>query len=193
MVDVNVERDLLRSYFDKSQKKGSSTFIFTSLFTILKMKFIAIFALVYSKYGTTNYISASEWNRQEACSSQVWLVMWLGSDRKLNRYKIMKKYQWKCWYSGIDFDDVHPSFDVRGFYFKYYHFRVCHNLFCLSDPTQVIALPARRGWIQVTVVSAPKYLILTVPRRYFCCGSLLLLVLAVRIYTLVHLLCEWHI
>ena len=32
-------------------------------------------------------------------------------------------------------------------------------------------------------------LILTVPRRYFCCGSLLLLVLAVRIYTSVHLLC----
>ena len=31
--------------------------------------------------------------------------------------------------------------------------------------------------------------ILTVPRRYFCCGSLLLLVLAVRIYTLVQLLC----
>ena len=28
-----------------------------------------------------------------------------------------------------------------------------------------------------------------VPRRYFCCGSLLLLVLAVRIYTLVQLLC----
>ena len=27
------------------------------------------------------------------------------------------------------------------------------------------------------------------PRRYFCCGSLLLLVLAVRIYTLVQLLC----
>ena len=31
--------------------------------------------------------------------------------------------------------------------------------------------------------------ILTVPRRYFCCSSLLLLVLAVRIYTLVQLLC----
>ena len=31
--------------------------------------------------------------------------------------------------------------------------------------------------------------ILTVPRRYFCCGSLLLLVLAVRIYNLVYLLC----
>ena len=35
----------------------------------------------------------------------------------------------------------------------------------------------------------PSILILTVPRRYFCCGSLLLLVLAVRIYTLVQLLC----
>ena len=33
----------------------------------------------------------------------------------------------------------------------------------------------------------PSILILTVPRRYFCCGSLLLLVLAVRIYTLVQL------
>ena len=27
------------------------------------------------------------------------------------------------------------------------------------------------------------------PRRYFCCGSLLLLVLAIRIYTLVQLFC----
>ena len=36
---------------------------------------------------------------------------------------------------------------------------------------------------------APSFFILTVPRRYFCCGSLLLLVLAVRIYTLVQLLC----
>ena len=34
------------------------------------------------------------------------------------------------------------------------------------------------------------FLILTVPRRYFCCDSLLLLVVAVRIYTSVHLLCE---
>ena len=35
----------------------------------------------------------------------------------------------------------------------------------------------------------PSIFLLTVPRRYFCCGSLLLLVLAVRIYTLVQLLC----
>ena len=35
----------------------------------------------------------------------------------------------------------------------------------------------------------PSILILTVPKRYFCCGSLLLLVLADRIYILVHLLC----
>ena len=35
----------------------------------------------------------------------------------------------------------------------------------------------------------PSILIPTVPRRYFCCGSLLLLVLVVGIYTLVHLLC----
>ena len=39
----------------------------------------------------------------------------------------------------------------------------------------------------------PSILILTVPRRYFCCGSLLLLVLTFRIYTLVHLLYECHI
>ena len=35
----------------------------------------------------------------------------------------------------------------------------------------------------------PSIFILTVPRRYFCCGSLLLLVLAVSVYTLVQLLC----
>ena len=35
----------------------------------------------------------------------------------------------------------------------------------------------------------PSILILTVPRWCFCYGSLLLLVLAVRIYTLVQLLC----
>ena len=35
----------------------------------------------------------------------------------------------------------------------------------------------------------PSIFILTVPRRYFCCGSLLLLVLDVCIYTLVQLLC----
>ena len=34
---------------------------------------------------------------------------------------------------------------------------------------------------------------INIEMRYFCCGSLLLLVLADRIYTLVHLLCEWHI
>ena len=32
---------------------------------------------------------------------------------------------------------------------------------------------------------SPSIFILTVPRRYFCCGSFLLFVLAVRIYTLV--------
>ena len=40
-----------------------------------------------------------------------------------------------------------------------------------------------------TGLSPPSILILTVPRRYFCCGSLLILILAVRIYTLVQLLC----
>ena len=37
------------------------------------------------------------------------------------------------------------------------------------------------------------FLILTVPRQYFCCGSLLLHVLAVHIFTLVHLLCKEQI
>ena len=36
----------------------------------------------------------------------------------------------------------------------------------------------------------PSILILTVPRRYFCCGFLLLLVLALRVCTLVRLLSE---
>ena len=47
--------------------------------------------------------------------------------------------------------------------------------------------------IPLTRFKSPGILILTVPRRHFCCGSLLLLVLVVRIYTLVHLLCESHI
>ena len=49
-----------------------------------------------------------------------------------------------------------------------------------------------RAWLgsRKTCFKPPSILILTVPRRYFCCDSLLLLVLAVRIYTLVHLLCK---
>ena len=43
--------------------------------------------------------------------------------------------------------------------------------------------------LRKTGLSPPSILILTVPRRYFCCGSLQLLVLAVRIYTLFQLLC----
>ena len=49
-------------------------------------------------------------------------------------------------------------------------------------------LRARLG-TRKTGLSPPRIFILTVPGRYFCCGSLLLLVLAVRIYTLVQLLC----
>ena len=53
-------------------------------------------------------------------------------------------------------------------------------------------LVVSRGYHQLHVIAkirAPtRILILTVPRRYFCCGSILLLVLAVRIYTLVQLL-----
>ena len=46
-----------------------------------------------------------------------------------------------------------------------------------------------QGWDPRKTGLSPNSLILTVPRRYFCCGSLLLFVLAVCIYTLVQLLC----
>ena len=49
-----------------------------------------------------------------------------------------------------------------------------------------------RDWNTVKTGLSPlpsSILILAVPRRYFCCFSLLLFVLAVRIYTLVQLLC----
>ena len=49
--------------------------------------------------------------------------------------------------------------------------------------------PRARLGSRKTGLSPPSILILTVPKRYFFCGSLLLLVLVVRIYTLVHLLC----
>ena len=49
-------------------------------------------------------------------------------------------------------------------------------------------LRARLG-THKTGLSPPRIFILTVPRRYFCCGSLVLLVLDVCIYTLVQLLC----
>ena len=52
---------------------------------------------------------------------------------------------------------------------------------------------ARLGIRKTGLSPPPSILILTIPRRYFCCGSLLLLVLAVRIYTLIQLLCWWHI
>ena len=48
---------------------------------------------------------------------------------------------------------------------------------------------ARLGSRKTGLSPPPGILILTVPRRYFCFGSLLLLVLAVRIFTLVKLLC----
>ena len=57
----------------------------------------------------------------------------------------------------------------------------CHILFNL--PVSVVIFQ------QNASLHTPSILILTVPRRYFCCGSLLLLVFAVRIYTLVQLLC----
>ena len=63
-----------------------------------------------------------------------------------------------------------------------------------ADRTTVCFKPwqkprARLGIRKTGLSPPPSILILTVPRRYSCCGSLLLLVLAVRIYTLVQLLC----
>ena len=63
-----------------------------------------------------------------------------------------------------------------------------------ADRTTVCLKPwqkprARLGIRKNGLSPPPSILILTVPRRYFCCGSLLLLVIAVRIYTLVQLLC----
>ena len=52
-------------------------------------------------------------------------------------------------------------------------------------PTQLVTEPTR----VIRANKPPSIFILTVPRRYFCCGSLLLLVLTVRTYTLVQLLC----
>ena len=49
------------------------------------------------------------------------------------------------------------------------------------------------GIRKTNLTAHPSILILTVPKRYFCCGSLPLLALAIRIYTLVLLLYEWHI
>ena len=65
---------------------------------------------------------------------------------------------------------------------------------CLEDYkklSSVTAMPTQIQGIQGIqgIIKPPSSFILTVPRRYFCCGSLLLLVLAVRIYTLVQLLC----
>ena len=67
--------------------------------------------------------------------------------------------------------------------------------FSLKSSWNMIELKYRLGSRKPVLAPppTPSFLILTVPRRYFCCGSLLLLVLAVRIYTLVHVLCEWHI
>ena len=60
----------------------------------------------------------------------------------------------------------------------------------LRSPLQILArrFPVYDS-IGLTSLSPPVFFLLTVPMRYFCCGSLLLLVLAVRIYTLVQLLC----
>ena len=67
----------------------------------------------------------------------------------------------------------------------------CHKKTCLRDCVQVWLNPVNRSGSRKPSLSPhpTSILILTDPRRYLCCGSLLLLVLAVRIYTLVHLLC----
>ena len=52
---------------------------------------------------------------------------------------------------------------------------------------------SKARWCARKTGLSPQYLILPIPSQYFCCGSLLLLILSVRIYTLVLLLCEWHI
>ena len=73
-------------------------------------------------------------------------------------------------YTGMIMLDLQKAFDTVD------HLILCEKLRAI-------------GVGSVDWLSTPSIFILTVPRRYFCCGSLLLLVLAVRIYTLVQLLC----
>ena len=68
-------------------------------------------------------------------------------------------------------------------------------MFHITVPIIHYSWSYNRSWDPVKPALAPpppppQYFFNTdVPRRYVCCGSLLLLVLAVRIYTLVQLLC----
>ena len=66
----------------------------------------------------------------------------------------------------------------------FFLFRIYDNVICKAEQN----LRARLGSRKTGLNPPPNILILTIPRRYFCRASLLLLVLAVRIYTLVHLL-----
>ena len=59
------------------------------------------------------------------------------------------------------------------------NFQKYENIPCNSSSSGILNI----------LMKPPSIFILTVPRRYFCCGSLLLLVLDVCIYTLVQLLC----
>ena len=59
----------------------------------------------------------------------------------------------------------------------------------LQKDTKYECKKAYNSYVRDTVSSDKNPKKLTVPRRYFCCGSLLLLVLAFLIYTLVQLLC----
>ena len=78
---------------------------------------------------------------------------------------------------------AHPAFRKTKCLFYVSHFRSYYSLFLSYNK-----LRARLGSRKTGLSSPPpSILILTVPRHYFCCGSLLLLVLAVSIYTLVQL------
>ena len=69
---------------------------------------------------------------------------------------------------------------------------VCYLIMFVSARTHLLwILNSSQFVVKSSYVKLLVHILIpTVPRRYFCCGSLLLLVLVVRIYTLVHLLCE---
>ena len=73
---------------------------------------------------------------------------------------------------------------------------VCWRAFARTERLCVLSRGGGwgRGWDPVEPVWAPPSIfILTFPGRCFCCGSLLLLVLAVRVCALVRLLCWWRV
>ena len=65
-----------------------------------------------------------------------------------------------------------------------------YKLHNLPMPLHHVSAESNNYLVTYTLeIEMPSIFILTVPRRYFCCDSLLLLILAVRVYTLVQLLC----